>query len=84
MEQRPRSGLVRKINEMPGFVREALEANGLTGMYDARPAYQRNDYLGWILRAKRPETGQRRLNRMLDELRTGGVYMGMDHPPSRR
>lgn len=45
--------------------------------YDARPDYQRNDYLGWIARAKRPETRQKRLNQMLYELALGSVYMNM-------
>jgi uncharacterized protein YdeI (YjbR/CyaY-like superfamily) len=45
--------------------------------YDARPAYQRNDYLGWIAQAKREETKAKRLAQMLDELERGGVYMNM-------
>lgn len=69
---------------MPDFVRDALEDRGLFGAYEARPAYQRNDYLGWITRAKRPETVEKRLQQMLEELEVGGIYMGMDHPPSRR
>ena len=39
--------------------------------------YQQNDYIGWITRAKRPETRQKRLDQMLAELQTGGVYMRM-------
>ena len=53
---------------MPLEVREALERAGLRPAYDARPPYQRNDYLGWIARAKRPETRARRLAQMLEEL----------------
>jgi len=45
--------------------------------YRARPPYQRNDYLGWIDRAKRPQTKARRLQQMLDELEQGDVYMKM-------
>ena len=41
------------------------------------PAFQRNDYLGWIARAKRPETRAKRLAQMLDELRDGTTYMKM-------
>jgi uncharacterized protein YdeI (YjbR/CyaY-like superfamily) len=63
---------------MPAFVREALEAKGLTAAYAARPPYQRNDYLGWIARAKLPATQQKRLAQMLDELKRGDVYMKMD------
>ena len=68
---------------MPDDVRDELEAAGLVDAYAARPFYQRNDYLAWIARAKRPETRQSRLAQMLDELARGGIYMKMDHPPSR-
>jgi uncharacterized protein YdeI (YjbR/CyaY-like superfamily) len=74
----------RPIHPMPGDVEAALVARGLLDSYDARPHYQRNDYLGWIERAKRPETRRKRLDQMLTELECGGIYMGMDHPPSRR
>ena len=69
---------------MPDDVREQLESRGLRVLYDERPFYQRNDYLAWIARAKRPETRDNRIDQMLDELEEGGIYMGMDHPPSRR
>lgn len=52
--------------------------------YDRRPAYQRNDYLGWIARAASSATRQKRLSQMLDELARGGVYMRMQHAPSRK
>ena len=68
---------------MPGFVRSALLAHGLRNRYDQRPWYQRNDYLGWICRAKREETRQKRLNQMLDELTAGDVYMKMPWRPRR-
>jgi hypothetical protein len=63
--------------EMPAFFREALNARGLMNAYRARPSYQQNDYIGWIMRAKLDATRQRRLNQMLDELERGGVYMKM-------
>jgi uncharacterized protein YdeI (YjbR/CyaY-like superfamily) len=69
---------------MPGDVEAALRAAGVVDAYAQRPAYQRNDYLAWIGRAQQPETRSKRLAQMLDELRAGGVYMGMAHPPSRR
>jgi len=69
---------------MPEFIRQALEARGLAAAYAARPAYQRNDYIGWIAAARRPETTERRLRQMLDELEAGGVYMNMAHPPSSK
>lgn len=54
---------------MAGFVREALEEADLMDAYKERPPYQRNDYLGWINRARRDETKQKRLDQMLEELR---------------
>jgi uncharacterized protein YdeI (YjbR/CyaY-like superfamily) len=69
---------------MPSDVEHVLTDEGLMEHYRERPPYQRNDYLGWINRAKRPATRQKRIEQMLDELRTGGVYMKMEHAPSRR
>jgi uncharacterized protein YdhG (YjbR/CyaY superfamily) len=63
---------------MPDAIRKALEGAGLMEAYRLRPPFQRNDYLGWIARAKRPQTGEKRLKQMLDELRDGHLYMGMD------
>ena len=62
---------------MPESVRAALKKRGLTAAYEARPDYQRNDYLGWIAEAKHEETKVKRLAQMLDELERGGVYMNM-------
>ena len=70
-------GLKRQIYDVPEDVRSALGAHGLVAAYAARPAYQQNDYVGWITRAKRPETRQKRLGQMLEELKSGGVYMRM-------
>ena len=78
------SRLKRALNEMPAFVEAALKARGLAAAYAARPAYQRNDYIGWIAQAKRPETRDKRLRQMLDELEAGGVYMNMAHSSSRK
>jgi len=69
---------------MPDFVREALEKRNLMLEYKERPAYQQNDYIGWILRAKKQETKEKRCHQMLDELETGGVYMNMKHPASAK
>lgn len=69
---------------MPEDVRAALEETGLMARYRERPAYQRNDYLAWIGRAKRIETRTKRIDQMLAELEIGGVYMKMAHPPSAR
>jgi uncharacterized protein YdeI (YjbR/CyaY-like superfamily) len=64
---------------MPAFVRRALEASDLRDAFEARPPYQRNDYLGWIARAKRQETREKRLAQMLDELAGGDRYMNMKY-----
>jgi uncharacterized protein YdeI (YjbR/CyaY-like superfamily) len=71
------SRLKRERYPLPDFIREALEAKKLTVAYDARPPYQRNDYIGWITRAKLPETRQKRLAQMLEELAKGDSYMKM-------
>ena len=69
--------LKRAQNPMPDFVKAALESEGLAAAYAARPPYQRNDYIGWITRAKRDATRDKRLRQMLDELAAGEAYMGM-------
>ena len=79
---RDTSRLTREIQPMPADIRDALESRNLTAAYEDRPPYQRNDYLAWIARARRPETRQKRLNQMLEELTHGGIYMGMRHAPS--
>ena len=74
------SKLKRPRYPMPDFVRQALEERGLMEAYQKRPAYQQNDYVGWITRAKRQETKEKRLRQMQEELARGGVYMKMKHP----
>ena len=78
------SKLKRQRNPMPNYIKQALEDHGLTQEYAERPAYQQNDYIGWIDRAKRQETKEKRLRQMLDELEIGGVYMNMKHPASNK
>ena len=71
------SGLRRPRYPMPDFINNALNERGLMAAYKERPAYQQNDYIGWINQAKRQETKEKRLLQMLDELEAGGVYMNM-------
>ena len=78
------SGPQRPRRPMPDDVEAALRASGVLDAYRERPAYQRNDYLGWIGQAQQDETRGKRVRQMVDELREGGVYMGMPHAPSRR
>lgn len=73
--------LRRALNPMPDDVATRLARAGLQAAYDARPPFQRNDYLGWIARAKRPETREKRIAQMLDELADGTRYMKMPWRP---
>ncbi len=77
MSEQDFSKLSRPIQPMPDSVSELLEERGLMDAYRGRPAYQQNDYLAWIARAKRPETKEKRLMQMLEELERGDVYMKM-------
>ena len=63
--------LKRPIYPMPDFIQSALLKHGLL------EAYQQNDYIGWITRAKQQATREKRLQQMLDELATGDRYMNM-------
>ena len=78
------SRLSRPRHPMPGWVREALVDTGLLEAYESRPPYQQNDYVGWIMGAKREETRRKRLAQMLFELDAGDLYMKMDWKPRRR
>lgn len=69
--------LTRTRHKMPEYIRTALTKRGLMDAYRARPDYQQNDYIGWITRAKRDETKEKRLAQMLDELEGGSRYMKM-------
>jgi uncharacterized protein YdeI (YjbR/CyaY-like superfamily) len=77
MREEQASRLKRPIYPMPDFIHSALLKHGLLEAYQNRPAYQRNDYIGWITRAKQPATRAKRLKQMLDELATGDLYMHM-------
>jgi len=66
---------------MPAFVRDALLQRGLMEAYRSRPAYQQNDYVSWITRAKRKETQEKRVAQMLNELECGDKYMNMAYHP---
>ncbi len=79
-----RDMLTRAKHKMPIFVKDALESAELFDVYKSRPAYQQNDYIGWITSAKQAVTKEKRLQQMLAELKKGGVYMNMSHPPSAR
>lgn len=69
----------RERHPVPQFIEDALQEAGLVEAYRARPPYQQNDYIGWIGRAKREATAQRRLAQMLEELAAGDRYMKMPY-----
>ncbi len=75
------SRLTRPQYPMPAFVKKELTNRGLMEAYRNRPAYQQNDYISWIARAKQEETKQKRLKIMLDELKRGDSYMNMIWKP---
>lgn len=49
--------------------------------YRSRPAYQQNDYIGWILQAKQEATREKRMHQMIAELKEGDKYMKMAWHP---
>jgi uncharacterized protein YdeI (YjbR/CyaY-like superfamily) len=69
--------LTRTRLKMPDYIREALNAHKLMEAHHERPDYQQNDCIGWITRANRDETKEKRLSQMLDELEGGKLYMNM-------
>ncbi|KKB06861.1 hypothetical protein VE25_20505 [Devosia geojensis] len=71
--------LKRALQPMPADIGRLLKERHLERAYEMRPAYQRNDYLGWIARAKRADTRQKRIDQMLDELARGDAYMKMEY-----
>jgi uncharacterized protein YdeI (YjbR/CyaY-like superfamily) len=73
----------RPRQPMPDDVHAALTSRKLIDAYEARPPYQRNDYLGWIARAREPETQRKRLAIMLQELASGSGYMGQPYNAKR-
>lgn len=81
MDGSARSRLKRPRHPMPAFVRAALNGSDLMEAYRDRPTYQQNDYIGWITRAKREATRQKRLAQMLEELEAGDRYMKMRYRP---
>ncbi len=77
------SRLRRPRNPMLDYVCQALVRDDLMDAFDKRPPYQRNDYLGWIARAKRAATREKRLAQMLAELASGDRYINMVYHAKR-
>lgn len=64
------------MQPMPGNVRGALAKKKLTEAFEARPDYQRNDYLKWIALANGAAAKQQRIDQMLAELESGNAFKG--------
>jgi hypothetical protein len=58
ISEEEKAKLSRTVYELPDFIELALKENNLEEIYRNRLAYQKNDYIGWIMRAKAPETQQ--------------------------
>ena len=67
------------VNKMGNFIKDRLIQEDLMKEYESRPYYQRNDYLSWINQAKLEKTRKKRLDQMIEELRTGSLYMNMEY-----
>jgi uncharacterized protein YdeI (YjbR/CyaY-like superfamily) len=79
--KRPR--VSRPILEIPDDLKKALDDNGLWERYRARPPYQQNNYVGWVIGSKRPGIRNKRLMQFVDELRSGAQYMGSAYTPKK-
>ena len=75
--------LSRHVHPLPDIIDNALKENDLIEIYKSRPAYQKNDYIGWIARSKTEKTLYKRLQQMLDELSDGDKYMKMEYRPGK-
>ena len=84
MEEDKFRNLKRPRYPIPDYVKAALIESDLMDAYRERPAYQQNDYIGWITGAKRQETIDKRLAQMLEELARGDKYMKLPYRPKNR
>jgi hypothetical protein len=73
--------LSRSVNPLPDFIGDALRESNLEDEYRNRPAYQKNDYIGWIGRSRTEKTLIKRMDQMLEELKVGDTYMKMKYNP---
>lgn len=59
---------------IPPYIKKALEEGEVLKKYEALPYFKRKGYVEWIEGAILPETKQKRINQMVEEL-PRGVYM---------
>lgn len=74
----------RAMYAMPEEMKEALKREGLEEAYALRPPYQRNDYIAWVVEAKREETKKSRLEQMLQELRDQDKFKNQPYKMSKK
>ncbi len=73
------TNLKREIYPLPEDIHQLLKETQVLEAYKNRPDFQKNDYIGWIGRAKRKETREKRIEQMITELKGGKKYMNMDY-----
>ena len=71
-----------KVYLLPDFIDDFLKENKLDEAYEKRPAYQKNDYIGWIGRSRTEKILIKRLDQMVDELKDGNKYMKKRYSPA--
>ena len=69
----------RSEKPLPDQLKSRLIGEGLLEAYSSRPRYQRTDYITWIESAKQSATKERRISKMIEELRNADAYMGMPY-----
>ena len=61
-----------RLIEVPGDLRQALDADAEAGRFFEGLSYtHQKEYVNWVIEAKRPETRQNRILKVLDMLRRG-------------
>lgn len=74
-------GLKRQIHPMPDYVKRAIEERGLMDDYEKRPAYQKNDYIGWINQAMLKETKEKRLKLLSSQIYPNTYRLAQPNAP---
>ncbi len=71
----------RSANPMPEFVRKALESHGLRDRYSNALGTSATTILAGLTEQSVKTPNKKRLTQMLDELKSGDVYMKMAWRP---
>lgn len=69
---------------LPEDVRQALELSDLMGAFEARPDFQRDGYIGWIVESRREFMRRKRIGQLLEELEAGNSYLGKEWSGARK